>query len=64
MKPPKYYANVCKDKDASYSDYHKYTIQHGDAAKYVKDVSKKLGKGKYSKVYLGVELDKKGKEKR
>jgi hypothetical protein len=29
MNLPKYYANVCKEKDAEYSDYENFEVKFG-----------------------------------
>jgi casein kinase II subunit alpha len=55
ISEPKYYANVCKDKPDEYSNYEEFEVQFGSQDKY--EVIKKLGRGKYSEVYEGINTD-------
>ncbi len=45
------YATVCKDRPEDYSFYNAMNIQWGDIANY--ECYQKLGRGKYSEVFLG-----------
>lgn len=46
------YRDVCKVRPHSYSFYNKLEIDWGDQSNY--DIIQKLGRGKYSEVYQGV----------
>jgi serine/threonine protein kinase len=35
LNKPKYYGDVCLNQPDSYSNYHTYTIEYGDASKYI-----------------------------
>lgn len=52
MYLPKYYANVCQDKDVEYSDYENFEVKFGSQENY--EIIKKIGRGKYSEVYEGI----------
>ncbi|KAM3144749.1 hypothetical protein pb186bvf_003058 [Paramecium bursaria] len=55
--PPKYYADVLKLLPQPYWDYENYQIQWGDQDHY--DAYRKIGRGKYSEVFEGIDnLDK------
>ena len=47
----KVYANVCTKKAAAYSDYENYEVDFGSQDFYL--VERKIGRGKYSDVFLG-----------
>ena len=53
--PPKYYANVCDQmaaSDPSYSDYENFEVKFQAQDNY--EIIKKIGRGKYSEVYEGI----------
>ena len=53
--PPKYYANVCDQmaaSDPSYSDYENFEVKFQAQDNY--QIIKKIGRGKYSEVYEGI----------
>uniref|UniRef100_A0A7S3CI51 non-specific serine/threonine protein kinase n=1 Tax=Strombidium rassoulzadegani TaxID=1082188 RepID=A0A7S3CI51_9SPIT len=52
MHQPKFYANVCQEKDAEYSDYENFEVKFGCMENY--EIIKKIGRGKYSEVYEGI----------
>ena len=49
---PKYYANVCQEKDVEYSNYEEFEVKFGSQENY--EIIKKIGRGKYSEVYEGI----------
>ena len=50
---PKYYARVCEEQPAEYSDYTKnFMVQYSSVDKY--EIVRKVGRGKYSEVYQGI----------
>ena len=49
---PKYYANVNLDMPQDYANYNNLSISWGNFENY--EVYKKLGRGKYSEVFLGL----------
>ena len=53
---PKYYANVCEDKDVEYSDYKNFKVEFGTTQwKHNGHVlDSKIGSGKYSDVFVGI----------
>ena len=51
---PKYYANVNLEMPADYTDYNNLRITWGDVENY--EVYKKLGRGKYSEVFLSCHI--------
>lgn len=55
ISEPKFYANICKDKPDEYSNYEEFEVQFGSQDKY--EVIKKLGRGKYSEVYEGINTE-------
>lgn len=52
MNLPKFYANVCQEKDVEYSDYENFEVKFGSQENY--EIIKKIGRGKYSEVYEGI----------
>lgn len=52
MVKPKLYANVCKEMPPEYSDYEHFEIKWGKQEDY--EIIKKIGRGKYSEVYQGI----------
>lgn len=53
-KGPKYYADVNKNKPAEYSNYEDMEIEFGKQEDY--EIIKKIGRGKYSEVYEGINV--------
>lgn len=51
---PKYYAEVCSESPSEYSDYENLEIEYGFQDDY--EVCSKLGRGRYSEVFKGVNL--------
>lgn len=51
---PKYYANVNKEKPDEYSNYENLEIHWGNQENY--EIIKKIGRGKYSEVYEGINI--------
>ena len=51
---PKLYWNVCEEKAPEYSDYENFNVNWGKPDYY--EVIKKLGRGKYSEVYDGINI--------
>lgn len=51
---PKYYAEVCSESPLDYSDYENLEIEYGFQDDY--EVCSKLGRGRYSEVFKGVNL--------
>jgi casein kinase II subunit alpha len=49
---PKYYADVCENKDVEYSDYENFEVQFSEQDSY--ELIRKIGRGKYSDVYEGI----------
>ena len=49
---PKLYWNVCEEKAPEYSDYENFNVNWGKPDYY--EVIKKLGRGKYSEVYVPI----------
>jgi len=49
---PKFYANVCEELPAEYSDYENFEVKFGSQDNY--EIIKKIGRGKYSEVYEGI----------
>lgn len=49
---PKYYADVCEQKDTDYSDYENFEVQFSEQDNY--ELIRKIGRGKYSDVYEGI----------
>jgi casein kinase II subunit alpha len=52
---PRYYATVCDDKPAEYSDYEHFKIDWHESENY--EISRKIGRGKYSDVFEGFRVD-------
>jgi casein kinase II subunit alpha len=55
MPGPKYYANVCEEmgqKIPDYSDYEGFEVKFQAQDNY--EIIKKIGRGKYSEVYEGI----------
>lgn len=51
----KVYTDVCLNRGLSYYDYESFPIEFNDPSKY--KIVKKIGRGKYSDVYLGFKID-------
>ena len=51
---PKRYSNICEDRPKEYSDYENFKISWGKLDYY--EVIKKIGRGKYSEVYDGINI--------
>jgi len=49
---PKYYYNVCEEMPQEYSDYENFEVKFGSQENY--EIIKKIGRGKYSEVYAGI----------
>lgn len=52
---PRYYAEVCSERPKEYSDYENYEIQWSELDNY--EISRKIGRGKYSDVFEGYRVD-------
>jgi len=52
MHKPKYYPNVCSELPTEYSDYENFEVKFGSQDNY--EIIKKIGRGKYSEVYEGI----------
>ena len=52
---PKYYADVNKNKPPEYSNYENLEIEWGKQEDY--EIIKKVGRGKYSEVYEGININ-------
>ncbi|KAG2441926.1 hypothetical protein HXX76_003532 [Chlamydomonas incerta] len=50
----KIYANVCNEREPEYSDYERLSVSWGDQDNY--EVVRKVGRGKYSEVFEGVNV--------
>jgi casein kinase II subunit alpha len=56
---PRYYADVCMERPKEYSDYENYEIHWSELDNY--EISRKIGRGKYSDVFEGYQVDTGGK---
>jgi casein kinase II subunit alpha len=52
---PRYYAEACSSRPASYWDYENHEVRWGTPEKY--ELVRKIGRGKYSEVFEGVVLE-------
>jgi casein kinase II subunit alpha len=52
---PRYYAEICSERPKAYSDYENYEIEWHESENY--EISRKLGRGKYSDVFEGYRVD-------
>ena len=51
LSKPRYYVDVCLEKPREHSDYDNVDVKWGSQDNY--EVTKKIGRGKYSEVYEG-----------
>ena len=51
---PRYYAEACSSRPASYWDYENHEVRWGSPENY--ELVRKIGRGKYSEVFEGVVL--------